>query len=50
MFENMSTNGIIFMIIAWGTVFSMLSYCLIKVFTGETDLEKAAEKKKAKKM
>lgn len=49
MFSELTTEGIIFVTLAWGTVGTLVAFCLIKVLRGETDLEKAAEKKKKMK-
>lgn len=46
MFSELTTEGIIFVTFAWGIVGTLVVYCMIKVLRGETDLEKAAEKKK----
>jgi hypothetical protein len=48
MFSELTTGGIVFVALAWGTVGSLLTYCLFKVYSGETDLEKAAKIKEAK--
>ncbi|MFP4369261.1 MAG: hypothetical protein ACLFR2_06765 [Candidatus Kapaibacterium sp.] len=39
MFEHLTTEGIIFLIIAWGSVFALTGFCVYKVMTAKVDLE-----------
>lgn len=46
--EFLTFEGLIFVIIAWGTVISLLVWCLYKIFSTSTDLEELAKRKKEK--
>ncbi len=38
--EYLTTEGLIFLIVAWGSVITLTVYCFYKVLTTGTDLEK----------
>lgn len=40
MFDFLTTEGLIFLIVAWGSVLSLTAYCFFKVLSGDKNLDK----------
>ena len=43
--EYLTIEGLIFLILAWGSVFTLTGYCFYKVLTTGTDLEEVEKAK-----